>query len=59
MVIIEKLESFHIERVNSLQLIDENVKFAGTVRQFLLDGNSTTHLPVTKRVALNTSMKNT
>ena len=48
MVTIEKLERFHIERVNSLQLTDENVKFAGTVRQFLLDGNSTTHLHVIK-----------
>ena len=48
MVTIEKLDDSHLEFVKSIQLADEQVKFAGTAKEFLLDDSGTTHLHVIK-----------
>ncbi|CAK2968901.1 GNAT family N-acetyltransferase [Vibrio crassostreae] len=48
MITIERLNDAHIEQVNEIQLADEQVKFAGTAAEFLLDGSETTHLHVIK-----------
>ncbi len=48
MIIIEKLEESHVTLVQAIQLADEQVKFAGTAAEFLLDGSDTTHLHVIK-----------
>jgi len=48
MIIIEPLTSAHIEQVKSIELGDEQVKFAGTAEEFLLDTSDTIHLHVIK-----------
>ena len=48
MITIERLEESHVALVQAIQLTDEQVKFAGTAAEFLLDGSETTHLHVIK-----------
>ncbi|NMH63675.1 GNAT family N-acetyltransferase [Shewanella salipaludis] len=48
MVEIEQLTNSHLESVNNIRLTEEQVKFAGTAAEFLLDGSETTHLHVIK-----------
>ena len=48
MITIERLEDSHVTLVQAIQLADEQVKFAGTAAEFLLDGSETTHLYVIK-----------
>ncbi|MEZ8037334.1 MULTISPECIES: GNAT family N-acetyltransferase [Vibrio] len=48
MITIERLEESHVASVQAIQLADEQVKFAGTAAEFLLDGSETTHLHVIK-----------
>lgn len=48
MITIERLEESHAALVQAIQLSDEQVKFAGTASEFLLDGSETTHLQVIK-----------
>ncbi|SBS60440.1 GNAT family N-acetyltransferase [Vibrio atlanticus] len=48
MITIERLEESHVALVQAIQLADEQVKFAGTAAEFLLDGSQTTHLHVIK-----------
>lgn len=48
MVKIEKLKSDDVEEVKKVELAPEQVKFAGTAEEFLLDGSDTTHLHVIK-----------
>ncbi len=48
MIKIEKLRSSHFDAVKKISLADEQVKFAGTAEEFLLDASETTHLHVIK-----------
>lgn len=48
MVTIERLTQPLINAVKLVQLADEQVKFASTAEDFLLDGSETTHLHVIK-----------
>jgi len=48
MLVITKLDSSDIESVKNVHLAEEQIKFAGTAEQFLLDGSKTTHLHVIK-----------
>lgn len=48
MITIEKLEYAHIEPVSTIQLSREQVAFASTAKDFLLDRCDTTHLHVIK-----------
>lgn len=46
MIRIEKLADRHIEAIKSIQLAPEQVKFAGTAKEFLAEASDTTHLHV-------------
>ncbi|MEZ9884225.1 N-acetyltransferase family protein [Vibrio splendidus] len=48
MITIERLEESHVALVQAIQLAHEQVKFAGTAAEFLLDGSETTHFHVIK-----------
>ena len=48
MITIERLEESHVASAQAIELADEQVKFAGTAAEFLLDGSETTHLHVIK-----------
>lgn len=48
MIEIKKLESSDIEAVKQVELAPEQVKFASTAAEFLLDGSETTHLHLIK-----------
>ena len=48
MITIERLEGSHVALVQAIQLADEQVKFAATAAEFLIDGSETTHLHVIK-----------
>ncbi|MCG9639901.1 GNAT family N-acetyltransferase [Vibrio sp. Isolate34] len=48
MITIERLNDSQVASVRDIQLADDQVKFAGTAAEFLLDGSDTTHLHVIK-----------
>jgi len=46
MIKIERLEDHHIEKVKTVKISEEQIKFAGTPTAFLKDGSETVHLHV-------------
>lgn len=48
MIEIKKLESSDVAAVKKVQLASEQIKFASTAEEFLLDGSETIHLHIIK-----------